>query len=333
MTGAAAQGQTYSVSMAWDSAGHASGTGHTMLIGDQARVTFSVVTAPGTHIYLPSLNSYAQGDIMPLRQWCDSTFLANGRLLLRQITIVTCFEPGTHVIKGLCTERNDNRGNTFRAVAADSLTLHVNDMADVDTSSAKIKEIADIFHEPLTAWEFLRWPLLFLLLWAAWRHTAKRRRRKQAALTALPAEAAEPLLSPRRQALAELRELESRRIWQRGEFMEYYMQLTMIVRLYLKRRYHVDSTEMSSDETLEAFSGCEGFTVERNSLLRSVLRSADMVKFAKAVPTAKDHEQSMQNAVAFVEADVEADVEPGVGAAQPADAEKDAQDGNTAMTL
>lgn len=302
----------------WDSTNRDKGNELTMLIGDQARVVFTIVSNLGTQIHFPSMNEYAQGAIMPLRQWRDSIFLTNGLLLQRQITTVTCFEPGTHVIKDLRAEWSDNKNNIIKVKTSDSLVLHVNYMANVDTSTNEIKDIADVFHEPLTAWEFLRWPLLFIILWIARRETIKYvKKKKSTSETVVEVVEEVSRINPRQEALTELRTLENQHIWQSGNLKEYYTQLTMIVRKYLKKRYQVDSTEMSSDETLDAFSSCKGFTYERNNLLRSVLRSADMVKFAKAVPTAKEHEQSMLYAIAFIEADPGIEEEP----AQPSNTE------------
>lgn len=310
------QGQS-PVNISWDSASHSKGQECTILIGDQARVVLTVATHLGTQIHFPSMDEYGSNGIIPLRQWRDSIYMDNGQLLQRQITVVTCFEPGDHVIKGLHTKWKDARNGINSVRASDSLVLHVRDVGGVDTTN-QIKDIADVFHEPLTAWEFLRWPLLLILILVAClliRYSIRRRKERKQGAKEEQAEDKESYVNPRKQALAELQKLDSQHIWQGGNVKEYYMQLTNIVRKYLKKRYQIDSTEMPSDETLEAFSDCEGFTHERDMLLRKMLRTADMVKFAKAKPTTSEHEQSMQNAVAFVEADPYVEEEPG----QPAE--------------
>lgn len=286
--GAAAAAQPRA-NMQWDTAGVLLGRQTAIVIGDQ----LDVVCEGSFH----AMEEYGQNGITPLLQRLDTIMGADGKPLVRQFTTVTCFDPGEHKL----------------GFGADSLTLLVNDYPGVDTTKADIKDIANIFREPHTFWEVFRWILLGMAVAAAAllvAYALKRRKEHKPLVVLKPAA---PPLPPKQRALNELEALRTRELWKQGRVKEYHTDLTDIVRRYLKERYGVDSTEMTSDQTLEAFAASEGCTADRAALLRQMLRTADMVKFAKAEPLPYEHERSLSNAVAFVQAEKEPSVDAASG--------------------
>ena len=73
-----------------------------------------------------------------------------------------------------------------------------------------------------------------------------------------------------------------------------------ILRTYLAGRFDVGAMEMTTDEILEALRSVDIEQKQKMSLL-SVLRDADLVKFAKAVPEAEENELAYDKAFYFVE--------------------------------
>jgi uncharacterized phage-like protein YoqJ len=57
---------------------------------------------------------------------------------------------------------------------------------------------------------------------------------------------------------------------------------------------------MTSDETLEAFAGSKAYSETNDTKLRQILKTADMVKFAKSEPLPNEHTQAMNYATEFV---------------------------------
>lgn len=254
----------------WDSAGTALGTEATILIGDQLNLVVKADT-------YPSPQELSQNDILLLSMRYDT---AQGQA----IYVATCFEEGTH---------------RLALGGSDSLLLTVNDMPGVDTTKADIKDIAALMKEPYTLWEILRWVLLALgvgaLVWLA--IVLIRRKRRHEPLIALPSE---PALPPHQVALSALEQLRQQGLWQAGRVKEYHTELTDILRRYLHDRFGIESQEMTSDQTLEAFLELKP-SGESHDLLRRVLRTADMVKFAKAEPQGHEHDLALSHAVQFVE--------------------------------
>ena len=93
----------------------------TIMLGDQ-----TVLAVEKTHLY-PSLDDLTNNDIVAVRQWMDT---ADGTLY----TALTSFEEGEHWLH----------------IGDDSVMLTVNDMPGVDTTSAEIRDIANIMSQPYT---------------------------------------------------------------------------------------------------------------------------------------------------------------------------------------
>lgn len=242
-------------------------------IGDQVTLSISGVENYRT---LEELN---QNDVVALKQWEDTVKHI-------QYTTLTSFDEGDHSIM---------------LGAEDSLVLVVNDVEGVDTVNVQIKDIAPIIKVRYTFWEIFRWILLGLAIVAlivAIVFVVKRLKAHKPIIELHP----EPVIPPDERALKSLEELRRKELWQAGKVKEYYTDLTDIVRNYLEEAWNINSTDMTSDETLEAYHDSRAYDETCESKLRQMLRTADMVKFAKGEPLPNEHTQAMSHAVEFVDA-------------------------------
>ncbi len=241
-----------------------------ILIGEQTRLTIT-----GAEQF-PSTEALSQNGIVALRQEFNSETQT-------QTTVITSFTPGEHYIH--ITEN-------------DSIMLRVGDVADVDTSSAEIRDIAEIQREPYSFWEIFRWILLGLaVVGVGFGSYLVRTKFPKAAILAHSDEIKEPADV---RALANLEALRRESLWQSGRSKEYHTRLTDIVRQYLEEACGIASTDMTSDETLEAFRQSAVADASVGEMMASMLRRADMVKFAKSEPLPYEHDKSMDEAVAIV---------------------------------
>lgn len=102
-------------------------------------------------------------------------------------------------------------------------------------------------------------------------------------------------------ALQQLKALENKQLWQKGEVKAYHSELTRIIRAYLENRYGIQALEMTTEQILAQLNTLD-FDADWNDRLREMLQAADLVKFAKAEPPSVFHERMMDYAVSFVEA-------------------------------
>lgn len=242
----------------------------TIMLGDQ-----TVLAIEPSAIY-PSLEDLTNNDIVAVNQWIDST---NGNFC----TALTSFEEGEHWLH----------------VGVDSVLITVKDVPNVDTTNTNIRDIANILRQPYTFGEIAKVVgivLGFLALVAAIIFIVIRIKQHKPIITIPQA----PPLPADVRALDALETLRQQQLWQQGRVKEYHTQLTDIVRNYLEETYSIPSTEMTSDQTLDAFHSCSAYTEEASSQLQQMLQTADMVKFAKSQPQPYQHDLSMTQAVNFV---------------------------------
>ena len=109
-----------------------------------------------------------------------------------------------------------------------------------------------------------------------------------------------PKIPPHIVANKALVELGHRKLWQKGKFKAYYTALTSILRTYISGRWGVGALEMTTDEIIAALRDVEMPSASRTDLI-VILRTADMVKFAKAEPEAEENEENLNRAIYFVE--------------------------------
>ena len=101
-------------------------------------------------------------------------------------------------------------------------------------------------------------------------------------------------------AIEALTALYNQKLWQNNKHKLYYSSLSDILRTYLAGAFEVGAMEMTTDEIVEALKKITLPEKARMDLV-AVLRDADLVKFAKAMPEANDNELAYSRAYYFVE--------------------------------
>ena len=92
-------------------------------------------------------------------------------------------------------------------------------------------------------------------------------------------------MTPRERALRELEALLARGLPGRDRFKDYYVELTMVVRRYVERRYAIRAPKLTTEEFLSAARGNPAFPGPSVAPLGAFLEAADLVKFAGADAT------------------------------------------------
>ena len=102
-------------------------------------------------------------------------------------------------------------------------------------------------------------------------------------------------------ALRALEALRQKKLWQEGRHKAYHSELSDILRNYMYKRWDIPAMEMVSDEILEALEA-KAIAPQLLNAIRTALRTADSVKFAKACPLPDDNSQAFQAVYDFVTA-------------------------------
>jgi hypothetical protein len=160
-----------------------------------------------------------------------------------------------------------------------------------------IKDIKPPLNAPWKFEDILPYLVTLVVLAGAflgyWYYRKKKRQREEMFVPARPS------IPPARAALRALRELEEKKLWQRGKIKEYYSEVTEIIRRFLEDQYGILALESTSDEIIEQLRSLP----DAQTLLtqfRSFFTTADLVKFAKYRPASTEHEDELRWAYEIV---------------------------------
>lgn len=271
-----------------------------LMIGDQTDLHLSVTKQADEQVQLPVFGEQLQDGIEIIdRSAVDSTTLPDGRVQLTQTLTLTSFKDSLFAINPLVVTQGEDSFWT------EPLALNVIQPFEVDTALA-ITDIKDIEKAPFDWWTLLMWVLALIaagiiatVVYFVDKYLKKRRQPEE--------EPVNPeLLRPADEvALEKLDAIKEAKIWKDGKIKEYQTDLTDVVREYIGRRFGVQSTEKTSDETLREvkpllMSASLNDGKELYERLRKMLQLADLVKFAKWHTTPDENEQGLTTAYDFV---------------------------------
>ena len=265
----------------------------TLMLGDQTDLHLQVTHEASEQVQMPVFGETLQPGIEIVdRTIVDSLTLPDGRVQLNQYLTLTSFKDSLFSIDPIAVVSGED---TFWT---DPLALNIIQPFEVDTTLA-ITDIKDIERAPIWWWGIIRWILLAIGLaglavggWYTWQWYQKNRKPEEE-------EVNPELLRPADEvALEKLDAIKAQKIWKDGKVKEYQTDLTDVVREYIGRRFDVQSTEKTSDETLRAMKPL----IEKDlySKLSKMLQLADLVKFAKWHTTPDENESALTTAYEFV---------------------------------
>ncbi len=266
--------------------------GAQIVIGDRAKLFIEAQQPQGTRLEWASLpDTFNSLEIVEKGK--IDTIPQNGFTLYKQRLLLTGFDSGAFVIPAFTFSAIPQTGNAY-TLQTDSFLLTVSTVP-VDTSQP-FKPIKGIMNVQSDWRDYLPYMLLgaaILALIAGIIIYLKKRKKKMPVAPPLPA------ISLQQKTLLELDALEAKQLWQKGKVKEYYISLTDILRDYLEARFRIHAMEQTTDELLSQ-------TARHNQLrkyhdaLATILRTADLAKFAKAQPTQPEHIQTLEATRDFV---------------------------------
>ncbi len=221
------------------------------------------------------------------------------RLKLRKSFRLAAFQEGVQRILPQVMYADKNIIDTL--YGEDTLSLLVTTF-EIDSTSHSIFDIKPQKTLPFRFGEisgYLMWSLVALLVLAIGLYVAYRIMRhygKSLSDIFHPA----PPMPPHEEAFRALERLYVLRLCQHDKHKLYYSTLTDILRRYIAARFEVGAMEMTSDEIIAAMRDVE-LPKKAAMDMADVLRAADLVKFAKAIPESDENEASYQAVWDFVE--------------------------------
>ena len=268
-------------------------------IGDRFLYTIEVERDLMQEVYFPDFKQSVEHYEMIEDRPVDTLSREGRKLKLRKSYLMAAFQEGIHNVLPEVMYLDKNIIDTLRG--DDTLRLMVTTF-EIDSTS---HTIFDIKPQRTLKFKFgeisgyVTWTIIAIIILVLLFLIAKRilaHYGKSFSDIFKPA----PPLPPHEIALRDLKKLHSERLWQEGNHKLYYSGLTDILRAYIAGQFGVGALEMTSDEIIEAMRGVE-IPQKQKMDLTELLRDADLVKFAKAMPEAEANEAAYTMALSFVE--------------------------------
>jgi len=163
----------------------------------------------------------------------------------------------------------------------------------IDTT-LDFKDIKALVEDPLTAWERIKmwfgdnWPWVTAIVLAilATIIIIRRKKRKPEKVVYVPQIPLPVTL------LEQLEAIEQEKLWQNKKNKLYYSKLTDIIWQYIEYRYNVATFEKTSNEILSKLK-LKAISEDHFILISKLFRLADMVKFAKTLPSSQENEEAI----------------------------------------
>ena len=230
----------------------------------------SVVVFPEGQTFLP-LEAVEATDI--------DTTKKDAKFLLSRIYKLTQFDSGAYSIPRQKITIGD------KSFFTDSLKVQVNAI-EVDTTKQglyDIKPIIDVDRSGGRIWKYLLFTLLiiglvvFLLYWFVWRKKP------------LTEEEEIALLPPYDRAKLAIKRLDDSQLLSQLEIKKFYSELTLIIRRYLDEKVYdraMESTTYELISRLQLLKDGNQFPFKNETIqnIETILKRADLVKFAKSKP-------------------------------------------------
>ena len=267
-----------------------------IMVGDPVELKIQV-TAP-TGIRFLGLETGVQQspgvEVLSESGW--DTVPQQSGLLLEKRLVVSAYDSGYHKLApAYALVNNGGKTDTFLSEPS-GFTVTLYPKAD----SIQLMPIKPIIEEPLALQDVLFWPAVVLLLATLlgglyWYIRYRKRQKNKTGIEA-------PVVSAYDAAKQPLQQLQQEKTWQQTDVKGFYSQLTDVLRRYLEHGHNIPALESTSSEiighlkskaagvmtTLNDASGLsESFEGWNQHLmdLQNLLQRADMVKFAKTLPT------------------------------------------------
>lgn len=268
-----------------------------MRIGEQVklRLQVSYSAASGTRIQWPAIGDTLNAHLEVVSDSGVDTLTNAGGGLDQQVRTltITSFDTGFWAVPPFRFLVNDQPLETAAQL------LEVRNM--VLDSAMVVRDIKDIHTLPFSVGYWLRkhaeWVgvgLGILALIAAVFYFIKKRLRTKVPIAVIAPE--RPLVE---RILSALDQLEKERVWQQGDHKGYHSRVTDLLRSYIEERYQVPALESTTEELMKELR-VSALNADQRGQLENMLRTADMVKFAKALPSPQENEQMMVGATRFV---------------------------------
>ena len=247
-------------------------------IGEQITFKIQVETDSANIVVFPQAKEFSPLEVIESYP-VDTTKIESNKLKLIKKYGLTQFDSGTYYIP------KQKINIAFNSFTTDSVKVEVNNVK-VDTTKQGLYDIKPLIQVEKPKSNWLKYLLIilgililvgFLLYWFIWRPKPLTEEEKIA------------LLPPYDRAKLALKKLDESHYLENQQIKEYYSELTFAIRKYLDEKVYDKALESTTDELvtrLNLMKDGNQFDLSNETIknIESILKRADLVKFAKSTP-------------------------------------------------
>ena len=265
-------------------------------IGDLITYTVEVVHDKKIQVQMPGVGANLGG--FEIRDYqVHDPIKQNDNLVSRWDYVISTFFTGEFEIPSFTIQYTVEGDSTIRSLTTEPIQIVVESVKP--SEAGDIKDIKPPEAIPRDFWYWGRWivlggGVLFLGILAFILY-----RRRKAGKRILPIREKE-IRPPHEVALERLENLKNSNLLQNGEIKAYYIELSEIIRKYIGGRYFIVALEMTTTEVLDKLSHAN-LSKDDFVLFQTLFTRCDLVKFAKVIPSEKEHDENWQMAFELVE--------------------------------
>ncbi len=237
-------------------------------------------------------------DVINIEDVKTTSINNSDNVIMTQNLTLTSFDTGYVYVPEIAITYSKSLQDSIRyTLRTDEKELYVTTVA-VDTTEA-FRPIKGVMRQGLTAKEVFPWIAIVIIIAGVVYliiYLKKHKKTKDVVVE----EKKKPTIPAIITARAKLAEMKDNEVWNTPQTKDYYTDLTDIAREYLEGQFEIDAIEMTTDEIMEAINRLDLNNLTK-SKLQDTLTTADLVKFAKANPSAEQNKQSFSDINNFVE--------------------------------
>lgn len=273
-----------------------------VLIGEAINFNIEISSSKEYQFILPDFKDTLSNFEIIEKGKIDTT-LTETKLIYKQNIKLISFDSGYFEIPSLKIlyhlKSDSSKFIDYRSISTNKHSITVNTIA-IDTTET-FKDIKPIVDVPFSIWEIIEYIYLLIAIiilsiigYYIYKKYFKNKIKIEEDLPYDPKIPADIL------AIEALKKLQNEKLWQNGEYKEYYTKLTDILRIYIYRVFEFDARDMTSSEILEHLK-LKYKEEEIIHNLKYILENADLVKFAKEKPYQDINFKVIELAYNFVE--------------------------------
>ncbi len=271
-----------------------------IFIGGQIDLKIQMSQPQDVQLNFPLLTDTITKNIEIVRaSQIDTLSSDNQRLLLEQTYRITSFDSGLHYVPPIVFEQaSEQLGKIVQTNHMSLMVVNPFDEVDPQKGITDIKTPMQTPFHLSELYKYLPWVLGIILFSGIMTLIAMKYFGRNIPVKIFKKE--KPKIPPHVTAIEELDKLKAEKLWQRDMVKEYYSKMTDTLRHYVEERFKIHAMEKTTDEIMDAFKTIEGADAKSLDNLNQILRTSDLVKFAKHEPFPDENDLSMINSYFFI---------------------------------